>query len=240
MKERAQRWNRRFAAIIRCDGQKVDGFMTNLSNEGMEIRAKYRLNMGDEISIRIITPEEEVFHYLSEVRWWRPAIGSKLAKGLYRYGLRHMAVDPDHARLVEMVKYDSNRRKDQKRIPLRLPIDLISNPEAGPLLTENVSIGGAFVRMPELPPPYRGEMVSISMRLPDSEEPLIAKARVIHMLQPLSAQKLGLPSGVGLHFLDLSSESRKQLLEYLQRSSEQLPVEEGDDTKEKAEKEEEE
>ena len=141
--ERQPRWQKRFEAILNLRGEKLLGLMTNLSNEGMEVRLARRLDVNDEISVRIVTPLGERFNYLSEVRWWRPAIGDRIAKGLFRHGLRHLAVDPEHSRLCEMVQHNPQRREEAQRFEVDLPVWLSSHPELGECRT--VKIGRAHV-----------------------------------------------------------------------------------------------
>lgn len=210
----SQRWERRFEIIMRRDGERVEGLLVNLSNMGMEIRTRYRFDTSDEVSIRIITPDGERFHYLSEVRWWRPVHGLKMGQGQYRFGMLHLAVDPEHNRLMEMVCYDPFRRIGGKRVEVELPVAVESGSDLGPLMTHNISTGGLFIRLPHLPPPYREDVMTLSIQL-DPEKKIRAKAQVVHLLQPSWATRLELASGVGLRFLEVSPEDREVLFAFL-------------------------
>ncbi len=205
------RWQKRFEVLLRCNGEQKIGYMTNLSNEGMEVRTRYRLNMNDEVSMRVITFEGEKFHYLSEVRWWRPVHGRKMSLGIFRFGLKHLAVDPEHARLVEMVKYDGPRRNGSRRYPIDLPVQVANLPELGDLHTDNLSEGGLFLKIEGPPPPYRDERVSLRLTLPDAGEPISVDAKVVHLIQPLIAEKLDLSTGVGLRFIKLDAEAHQKI-----------------------------
>lgn len=208
------RWQKRFEVLMRLDGERIKGYLSNLSNEGMEIHSRARMQINDELGVRIITPDGKRFNYLSEIRWWRPAIGRKMGKGIYRYGLRHMAVDPDHSSLIELVKYDPQRRKIP-RIDAELKVEITSQPEFSEGFTENISIDGAFLRIDDCPPPYKDENVTLGISIPGMEVPIVAEAKVVHILQPSWATKIGLPPGLGLHFMNLTDDVREKLDEFL-------------------------
>lgn len=215
--ERTTRWQKRFEVIINHQGAKIAGVMTNLSGEGMEVRVPTRFDLNDEVSVRIITPQGEKFHYLSEVRWWRPAIGERIAKGIFRHGLRHLAVDPDHARLVDLVQYNPQRRQEAQRFEVMLPVWIASNPELGEAQTVNISTRGLFLALPDAPPPYREDKIRLSLSLPDGLGTFQTAARVVHVMQPGFAQKLDFPPGIGVQFLNTASEEAAKLAAYLER-----------------------
>lgn len=216
-----RRFKRRFEVLMRRAGERFSGYLSNISNEGMEVRARERMQVNDELSIRVITSEGDRFNYLSEVRWWRPAIGSKMGKGIFRYGLQHMAVDPEHAQLMDIVKYDPVRR-NVARIDAQLPVEVKSSAKHLEAVTENISTEGVFLRFDELPPPYRDEHLTLSIDLKDTEEtPLLVDVKVIHLLQQSWADKLGLPTGVGLHFINVSEETKARLNRFIQQKSEE-------------------
>lgn len=214
-----QRWHKRLEVIMRLEGERIHGFLSNISNEGMEIRTKARIQISDEISVRVLTPEGKRYNYLSEVRWWRPAYGQKMGRGVFRYGLRHMAVDPYHSELMALIQYDPTRRVEP-RYDAKVEVEVTSMNVHHRTVTENISATGAFLRIEELPPPYRDERLTLSINLGENEKPLVAMARVVHLLQPTWAEKLGLPPGVGLHFLDLADDARNKLAEFLRQQKE--------------------
>ena len=205
---------------MRVAGEAFSGLMSNISNEGMEVRCRQRVEINDEVSIHVITPDNEQFNYLSVVRWWRPDIGRKMGRGKFRYGLKFLAVDPEHAKLIEMVKYDHARRKENRRFEVEVPVRLELDIEGNESVTENLSKEGAFIRLDELPPPYRDDKLLISLKIPSEEEAIHTKAHVIHLLQPSWAEKLGVNPGVGLRFLDLPEEALRKIEAYLEKEGE--------------------
>jgi len=216
------RWQKRFEVILRYQGERIPCYLVNLSNEGMEVRSRARLSVNDEVSVRIITLEGQAYRYLGEVRWWRPLHGEKMGEGIYRYGLRHLAVDPDHAHLMEYVKYDPGRRQDNQRVEVELPVNLITSRDELEAITQNLSAGGAFIRLEEVPPPYRDEVVKLDFAIPDPETEIQTRAKIIHLLQPTWAQKLGLMPGVGIRFLDLSEAMKENLQEFVKKMAPRL------------------
>jgi hypothetical protein len=224
------RWHKRLEAIMRLDGERLTGFLSNISNEGMEIRTKARIQVNDEVSVRVLTPEGRRYNYLSEVRWWRPAYGQKMGRGVFRYGLRHMAVDPYHSELMEMIEYNPIRRHEP-RFDAKVTVEVTSMTVHHHTVTENISANGAFLRIDELPPPYRDEHLTLSINLEENDKPIIATARVVHLTQPGWGEKLGLPTGIGLHFMEISDEARFKLSEFLKKQKEVLEIPNGEQTR---------
>lgn len=218
MRERKPRWNKRLEVLIRCSGEKVGGYISNLSDEGMEVRVPYRFSMNDEVTVRVLTSDDDSYHYLSEVRWWRPAIGSKLAKGLYRFGLKHLALDPNHDELMEQIKEQPVRVAQKPRIDFQTPIGMDERfVLEEKVYSENISEEGLFIHMTEMPPPYKDEKIGISFTLPGDKEPFDVMARVVHIVRPHWAEKMDLAPGIGVRFDNLSDEARERLKANLER-----------------------
>ncbi len=229
-KPREERWQRRLEAILRVSGQRVQGFMYNLSNEGMEIRSRARLQMKDEVAVHILSPENQTFHYLSEVRWWRPAVGSKLAKGLFRYGLLHLAVDPGHDDLLDLLKDNPERRTISKRIEVELPVEIEGNLDIRQSITQNVSADGMFLHIEDAPPPYKGETIRLRFEIPETGIQIHTEAKVVHVLQSATAKRLELIPGIGLRLLDMEEPLRRALKEYVDTYKDPL-FDEGENVK---------
>jgi|GEM_PF-6232335 len=211
------RWQKRYEVFMRLDGERIKGFLSNISSEGMEVHCRTRMQVNDELGVRIITPDGKRFNYLSEIRWWRPAVGRKMGKGIYRYGLRHMAVDPDHSNLMKIIEYNPARRRIP-RYEAELKVEITSEAEFMQGTTENISQEGAFLRIDDCPPPYRDDKVTIGITIPEQDSPIMVDAKVVHILQPSWAEKIGLPSGLGLHFMDLTDEDRDKLKAFFANS----------------------
>lgn len=68
----------------------------------------------------------------------------------------------------------------------------------------NMSTGGVFIESSMILP--EDTELTVKFKLPDSETIIVAKVRVAWTNGPESLKKADLPHGMGLQFLDLSSE----------------------------------
>jgi DNA-binding response OmpR family regulator/Tfp pilus assembly protein PilZ len=80
--------------------------------------------------------------------------------------------------------------------------------------TEDLSVRGAFVRTESLL--AVGAVVTLVVRLPEGP-PVEVVSRVAHALEPSVAAILGRRAGMGVEFLEHTSEGREQLSEFLDR-----------------------
>ncbi len=97
-----------------------------------------------------------------------------------------------------------DRRRGTARVPMNVPATLLREGKPIAVLVVDLSEGGAAIRCNESVPATGN--LKLNCWLPDSERPFIAAVEV--MWQSESGQS-------GLRFLNLSSESRRQLQQYL-------------------------
>ena len=96
-----------------------------------------------------------------------------------------------------------------ERIPAHLKVTWPSAREFLVTYAENISAGGIYVVTPT--PPELGEVVDISLELPDGPAPARTKAAVIQRLTPDEAKKRGRQPGAGLQFVGSDDEFRRRL-----------------------------
>lgn len=109
----------------------------------------------------------------------------------------------------------------EKKVTMRIG----EREELRTLWTENISKGGLFVKT-EQPPP-RGARVEVAIQTPAGE--LALAAEVVHVLDAVTAQQVGQTPGVGLQFVDLTTDQRDAVFRYVdglaERISGAMPVE---------------
>jgi len=111
------------------------------------------------------------------------------------------AVFPDEGRLVV---YRRGRRQFDA-----VPVEIMGNRRVAVRgVTQDLSIGGLFMRTPTLLPVGAG----VELLLHVVEPPLRVNAHVVHALQPDEARALGRMPGLGFAFADLDGD-RRDLLE---------------------------
>ena len=96
-----------------------------------------------------------------------------------------------------------------ERVPARMKVTWPSAREFLVTYAENISAGGIYVLTPT--PPELGEVVDISLELPDGPAPARTKAAVIQRLTPDEAKKRGRQPGAGLQFVGSDDEFRRRL-----------------------------
>lgn len=102
------------------------------------------------------------------------------------------------------------------RVPARIAI--FYGPYQKMILTDysiNISTGGVFVES-DMILPIDTQLI-VKFNLPDSDTLIATKARVAWVNGPSSSRKPSLPAGMGLQFLDLSSEVMKIIKTFLFR-----------------------
>ncbi len=95
------------------------------------------------------------------------------------------------------------------RVPAHLQISWSTPRDFLVAYADNISKGGVFVVTPD--PPPLGEIVELSMQLPDGEAPVKTAAQVIQRIAPEQARHLGREPGAGLQFVGADDEFRRRL-----------------------------
>ena len=103
-------------------------------------------------------------------------------------------------------------RRTFARFAADLEVSLASEHNFFAGLTENVSVGGIFVATHALKP--LGERVDVTLRLPDSEEPLTAVAEV-RWLREYSERSDSSP-GMGLRFIEIADAALERIKRFLE------------------------
>lgn len=111
--------------------------------------------------------------------------------------------------------------------------DLRKHPRLGPLIIKaefesegcrgegyltNLSLGGGFLAVDELP--STGDTLRLRITLPWKLGQVVAEAKVVRHIGPGHQRTTGQPSGVGLQFAELSSSAEESIRLYMQRFSE--------------------
>jgi CheY-like chemotaxis protein len=99
-----------------------------------------------------------------------------------------------------------DRRRGAARVPINVAATLLREGNATAVLVVDLSEGGAAIRCNE--PIPAGSNLKLNCWLPDGEKPFVAAVEV--MWQSDAGQS-------GLRFINLSSESRRQLQQYLKK-----------------------
>ena len=116
------------------------------------------------------------------------------------------------------IKPEMLAKKQDPRYLTRIAI--FYGPYQKKILTDyciNLSTGGVFVETSMILP--EDTNLTVKFKLPHVETVIVAKARVAWINSPESLKKAALPIGMGLHFLDLSSEDMCSIRTYLDKGA---------------------
>jgi len=81
----------------------------------------------------------------------------------------------------------------------------------------NMSAGGVFIESSTILP--EDTALTVKFKLPDTDTIIVAKGRVAWTNSPECFKKTALPHGMGLQFLDLSSEDMYAIRTYLDKGA---------------------
>lgn len=90
-------------------------------------------------------------------------------------------------------------------------VELADRRDLQQLWTLDISKGGLFIQCEA--PPANGTELEVRLSTPDGT--LALRARVVHVVDAVTARTLGQTSGVGLQFIDLSKELRTKIERYV-------------------------
>ena len=81
------------------------------------------------------------------------------------------------------------------------------------LYSKDISLGGLFLE--ETPPLKLGAHLLLSFALPGKKRPLRLTGEVVRFVEHLMGPAKSLRKGVGVRFVDIDSESRQQLVDFV-------------------------
>jgi c-di-GMP-binding flagellar brake protein YcgR len=102
--------------------------------------------------------------------------------------------------------------------PLIIKVEFESKRFSGEGYLTNLSLGGAFLAVEEIP--SAGDRLSLRITLPWKLGQITAEAKVVRQVDSGHHTTTGQPSGAGLQFTELSSSAEESIRLYIQRFSE--------------------
>ena len=112
-------------------------------------------------------------------------------------------------------------KRQTKRFPIRIPINLVFGEQSMDLLTHNVSRSGIFLRaglMPKI-----GKELALECRVPTNREPVRLTAKVVHRTPP--SNLLGQVTGFAVEILEGDLEAWASFLSLIELAEAQLRME---------------
>lgn len=110
-----------------------------------------------------------------------------------------------------------NRRR-HRRVPIQIPVTLVSARSTDTMLTDDISLSGVFVRTDS--PERLRRLIKLCVTLPDTGEALEMLAMVVYAISPEQAERLGRVPGMGLNLYGLMPEMRQRWADYVKRTQE--------------------
>jgi uncharacterized protein (TIGR02266 family) len=193
-------------------GLTMQSTSSRLSAEGVFVRGVVTPKAGAQIAIQLTLPGAprplEVRGTVAD----RVLPGDKGKEAGFWVRFEAMS-DEGRGVLAALLRDRSAPGGAAKRAFVRIPVRLqVSWPTARDFLiayADNISVGGIYVVTPD--PPALGEVVDLSLQLPDGPAPAKTKAAVIQRLDADQAKQLRRQPGAGLQFVGSDDEFRRRL-----------------------------
>ncbi|MEO1334230.1 MAG: PilZ domain-containing protein, partial [Myxococcota bacterium] len=90
-------------------------------------------------------------------------------------------------------------------------VEFSDREELRQLWAKDISKGGVFIETSN--PPPTGARLEVRLQTPDGT--LALHGQVVHVVDPDAAKQFNMPAGVGLQFVDLNTENRRAIQEYI-------------------------
>ncbi len=113
---------------------------------------------------------------------------------------------------------EKDLREHPRLGPLIIKVEFESKRRCGEGYLTNLSLGGAFLAVDEMP--SAGDRLSLRITLPWKLGQITVAAKVVRLVDSGRQTTTGPPSGVGLQFTELSSSAEESIRLYMQRFSE--------------------
>lgn len=118
------------------------------------------------------------------------------------------------ARIVEVVAQPTGaERRTATRVDLEIEVGLETDSNFYTGLTQDISTGGLFVATHRLRP--IGERVVLKFGLPNTQQPIVVEGEVRWLRE--AGVHTDAPTGMGLKFLNLSSQARMSIASFLNK-----------------------
>ncbi len=108
----------------------------------------------------------------------------------------------------------SQRR--HRRVPIQIPVQLISTRQKITALTEDISHSGVFIRT-DTPSRLR-QLVKFRLRLPDTDQELRMLAMTVYTLTPDQAVSMGRTPGMGMNLYGLDPDMQQTWKDFVDRA----------------------
>ena len=115
----------------------------------------------------------------------------------------------------------ANDKRRTKRLPIRIPINVVFGDQVMDLLTHNVSRSGIFLRAGMMP--KIGKVLAVECRVPSTAEPIRLEVEVIHRTPP--SNLLGQVVGFAVEIVGGDKENWGKFIELLELAEMQLKME---------------
>ena len=193
-------------------GLTMQSTSSRLSAEGVFVRGVVTPKQGSLVSLKLTLPGGTGTVEATGTVTERVAPGEKGKEA--GFWTRFDKIEGNGAALLAGLIRDRGTtggavKRSFERIPTSLKVTWPSAREFLVTYAENISAGGIYVLTPN--PPELGEVVDISLALPDGPAPARTKAAVIQRLTPDEAKKRGRQPGAGLQFVGSDDEFRRRL-----------------------------
>jgi HD-GYP domain-containing protein (c-di-GMP phosphodiesterase class II) len=178
---------------------------------------------GDDIPLgALIIAVADFFEAITSKRHYREPMPTEIAYQLLR---QHSGTRFDSQIVESFIRYHQRQQGPQpaqedgrpRRVPCRTNVSLRANSHAKNGLSEDLSMQGMFVSVPE--PIEEGTLIKLHFSLPGNDGPPVeALAQVVWTNNGCNKAKPDFPSGNGLRFTKLDNPTQETLHNYIEQN----------------------
>ena len=193
--------------------QTHSGLLRDISPGGMSFRCDGDFPRFILLTVQVLGPDGESHRMMIQVRWRTD--DSDLLTGRFQqlYGCQMVEQEAKLSRMIQKIIQDFNDVRAAKRHECLLDVAISSSGDrwlqhrAG-----NISLGGVFIPLQDgLVDQLPWEEVRLTLKLPQTDDPVRCIGRVAHVVTEELAKTFPLPPGVGFEFLSFDGGDREIL-----------------------------
>ncbi|MCB0308780.1 MAG: PilZ domain-containing protein [Bdellovibrionales bacterium] len=215
-RRRIPRIQRRARVTYLVDGKKNDGLIINFSEMGLFVLTNSAPELGSDIVIPLDIQGKSDLQLIGRIVWVKHNVTEQDAFN-FGFGVELSATPPEYLSFISKM-YDqlSNRAKlASERFDVYHRVRFGSKDEFLVEYMENLSRGGMYLATSV--PLEPGAMIRAEIEIEGIGEPIPIEGKVAYKLDADEAYKVGRTKGVGVQFVNLSSNAKAKLDHYIKR-----------------------
>ncbi len=212
-----RRYSRRIPALYGHGTPRHPGFIRDLSSGGAKINGRILYQPQTSLVVEIQDPQQTV-RVVGQVMRVEHPDAVRVGQGQFpAMGIQLVDHGPDYLELLDRIIKEINEMEERREHPRYDKIFKVQFETPERLVeeyTRNISLGGLFIAT-ESPPPLN-TVVEVNLMLYEIMQNVRAEVRVVNIITPELAEKIGMPAGIGVQFERFMDDGHRILQEYVE------------------------